>query len=227
VRLTTILRASVLLAALATGSFGGADLATLALGVTPAGANEFYEFYTRKHVRGRWITGHFTRRHRAALRRSADPDARSTRGDTLPDDPDPTPVAPKANAAAEPQSQPEPVFPVRMAQPGTPAARSGAAAPLARDERLQKLQEALHAHARTLASNTEPPSDVLPAPRGLSSLRPVPASPEPKAVSFDFQSGVKTTVFTDGTKVEEPFDPAAMKGLAAARPNLAPSQSGR
>ena len=29
-RLTTILRASVLLAALATGSFGGADLATLA-----------------------------------------------------------------------------------------------------------------------------------------------------------------------------------------------------
>jgi len=46
-------------------------------------------------------------------------------------------------------------------------------------------------------------------------------------VSFDFQSGVKTTVFTDGTKVEEPFDPAAMKRLAAARPNLAPSQSGR
>lgn len=128
-RLTTILRASVLLAALATGSFGGADLATLALGVTPAGANEFYEFYTRKHVRGRWITGHFTRRHRAALRRSADPDARSTRGDLSPDDPDPTPVAPKANAAAEPQSQTEPVFPVRMAQPGTPAARSGAAAP--------------------------------------------------------------------------------------------------
>ena len=40
-------------------------------------------------------------------------------------------------------------------------------------------------------------------------------------MSFDFQSGVKTTVFVDDTKVEEPFDPAAMKGLAAA-PTHAP-----
>ena len=222
-RLTTTLRASVVLAALATGSFGGADPATLVLGITPAGANEFY---TRKRIRGRWITGHFTRRHRAAMR-SAEPDAGTARGDPSPDDPDPTPVAPKANAAAEPRTKTEPVVPGRMAQPGMPPARSGAAVSPARDERLARLEEALHAHARTLASNTEPPSDVLPAPRGLSSLRPVPASPEPKAVSFDFQSGVKTTVFTDGTKVEEPFDPAAMKGLAAARPNLAPSQSGR
>jgi len=88
---------------------------------------------------------------------------------------------------------------------------------LARDERLARLEEALHAHARTLASNTEPLSGALPAPRGLSSLRPVPASPEPKAVSFDFQSAVKTTVFTDGTMVEEPFDPAAMPDLNSDR----------
>jgi hypothetical protein len=226
VRLTTTLRASAVLAALATGSFGGVDPATLVLGVTPAGANEFY---TRKRIRGRWITGHFTRRHRAAMRRSADPDARSTRGDPSPDDPDPPPVAPKANAAAEPRTKTEPVFPGRMTQPDTPPARSGAAVSLARDERLARLEEALHAHARTLASNTEPPSpsSALPDPGGLSSVRPVPAAPEPKAVSFDFQSGVKTTVFTDGTRVEEPFEPAAMKGLAAARPSLAPTHNGR
>jgi len=53
----------------------------------------------------------------------------------------------------------------------------------------------------------------------------VPASAEPKAVSFDFQSGVKTTVFADGI-VEEPFNVAAMKGLVAARPVNASGSSG-
>jgi len=43
-------------------------------------------------------------------------------------------------------------------------------------------------------------------------------------VSFDFETGVKTTVFVDNTNVEQPFDPAAMKGLAADR---APSGTGR
>jgi len=56
------------------------------------------------------------------------------------------------------------------------------------------------------------------APTPLRSPQSVPASPEPKAVSFDFQSGLKTTVFTDGTTVEELFDRAAMKGVAGAHP---------
>jgi hypothetical protein len=39
-------------------------------------------------------------------------------------------------------------------------------------------------------------------------------------VSLDFRSGIKTTLFSDGTIVTEPFDTAALKGLAAA-PNQA------
>jgi hypothetical protein len=37
-------------------------------------------------------------------------------------------------------------------------------------------------------------------------------------VSLDFKSGLKTTLFSDGTTVREPFDVAAMKALAASPP---------
>ena len=211
VRLTTTLRASVVLAALATGSFGGADTATLAIGITPAGANEFY---TRKRVRGRWVTGHFTRRHSGTRRRNVEPEA-ADRG--LQDDPVPTTLAPKTNLTSKQAIKPEPAPPARAAQVSDPRAASGVAAPLTRDERLLKLQDALHAHARNLASNSEPASGAPSSAAGLSSTRPGPAEPEPRAVLFDFQSGVKTTVFTDRSKVEEPFDTASMKGLASAR----------
>ena len=93
-----------------------------------------------------------------------------------------------------------------------------------RDE-LLKLQEALYAHARTLASDAERASGAPPAPSGPSSPWPARSPPEPKAVSFDFQSGVKTTVFRDGAQVDERFDPAAMKGLAGAHPVRAPGAS--
>ena len=214
-RLTTTLRASVVLAALATGSFGGAAPATLAFNIAPAQANEFY---TRKRVRGRWVTGHFTRRHSATTRHSAKLDARLMADDNAQDDPGPS------TSALKQRTRREPAVPVGAAQPDTPVALSEAA-PLARDERLLELQAALHAHARTLASDNEPGLSVRPTPEGLRRPQSAPASPEPKAVSFDFQSGLKTTVFTDGIKVEEPFDPAAVKGLAATRPNLASSRS--
>jgi hypothetical protein len=222
VRLTTTLRASVVLAALATGSFGEADPVTLALGMTSAEAKEFY---TRKRVRGRWVTGHFGRWHSAAPRRSGKRDDRLAASDSLQDDLVPATPTLNPNSAAEQRTKVEPILPAGAGQEGTSAALS-AAAPLASDKRLARLQEALHAHARTLASTTEPASGALPAPGGLNGPQPAPASKEPKAVSFDFQSGVKTTVFVDDTKVEEPFDPAAMKGLAAA-PTHAPGGSGR
>jgi hypothetical protein len=215
VRLTTTLRASVVLAALATGSFGGADTATLAIGITPAGANEFY---TRKRVRGRWVTGHFTRRHRAATRHGVESEARPTADRRLQDDPVPTTLATKTDDLTSKQAiKPEPVPSARAAHVSDPIAASGAGAPLTRDERLLKLQNALHAHAQNLASNSEPASGAPSSIAGLSSPGPGPAASEPQSVLFDFQSGVKTTVFTDGNKVEEPFDAAAMKGLASAR----------
>jgi hypothetical protein len=52
--------------------------------------------------------------------------------------------------------------------------------------------------------------DRQPRPQG-----PRPA-PEPQSVSLDFKSGMKTTLFSDGSTVTEPFDTAALKGLAAA-----------
>lgn len=215
-RLTTTLRASVVLAALATGSFGVADPANLVLGIAPAEAKAIY---TRKRVRGRWVTGHFVRRHGRTPRHNVKWEDRLTPSDL---DPDSSALTPNPNSGAEQGTNVEPTLPA-----GAASAALSAAAPLARDERLAKLQEALHAHARTLASNAEPASGALPAPGGLKYPRSAPASKEPRAVSFDFRSGVKTTVFVDDTKVEEPFDPAAMKGLAAARPAHTPGGSGR
>jgi hypothetical protein len=215
VSLTTALRASVIVAALGTGPFGGADPATPVFGIASANAKGFD---TRKRVRGRWITGHFTRRHSAARRNNAEAGAPPIAGRRLQGDPVPTTPAPKPKSAPEQSNKPEPILSARAAQVGERAVVSGAVVPLSTDERLLKLQEALHAHARNLAVSTEPASGVPPAPGGISSPRPASASPEPKAVSFDFQSGVKTTVFTDGSQVEEPFDPASMKGLATVRP---------
>ena len=145
-----------------------------------------------RRVRGRWITGHFVLRHSAATRRGLKPDASPAANYRGPDDPSLTTAALKPNSAAEPRNKTEPASPVGVAQSGASQAVWGAES-LASDERVLKLQKALHIHARNLATSTEPASG------GLSSPRSVPASAEPKAVSFDFQSGVKTTVFADGT----------------------------
>jgi hypothetical protein len=48
--------------------------------------------------------------------------------------------------------------------------------------------------------------------------RPAGASPEPQSVSFNFKSGIKTTLFSNGAVVTEPFDIPSLKGLAAAPP---------
>ena len=71
-------------------------------------------------------------------------------------------------------------------------------------EHLGKLRQALQARATALTTDS-----VV-----------ARAAPEPQSVSLDFRSGIKTTLFSDGTIVTEPFDTAALKGLAAA-PNQA------
>jgi len=74
------------------------------------------------------------------------------------------------------------------------------------EQRLSKLREALQARANSLATGSSAPA--LP-------LRP---APEPQSVTFDFKSGVKTTIFADGTIVEDAFDVAALRGMASAPP---------
>jgi hypothetical protein len=75
------------------------------------------------------------------------------------------------------------------------------------EQRLSKLREALQARANSLANG----GSGTPAPL----MRP---APEPQSVTFDFKSGVKTTIFADGTIVEDAFDVAAVRGMASTPP---------
>jgi hypothetical protein len=78
--------------------------------------------------------------------------------------------------------------------------------PLPENERLSKLREALQARANSLTTGTLSPAQ---APNAV---------PEPHSVSLDFRTGTKTTIFSDGTSIQEPFDVGALKGLAAPPP---------
>jgi hypothetical protein len=221
VRVTATQRTIILLAVLTAAPFGIVDTQPLGVGIAPAAAKEVY---TRKRVRGRWITGHFTRKHSAQHRRGAEAEARSGADRRIEAEPVPAPPAPKPHPAPEQAMKPETVLPVGMAQVDRAAAPSGAAA-LTSDERLLRLQEALHARARSLAAKGQSVSTAPSVQASLSKPQLSPPSPEPKSVFFDFQSGVKTTVLMDETSVEEPFDPASMKGLASARPVQTPGQN--
>ena len=104
--------------------------------------------------------------------------------------------------------------------PALPVARTPALVPMATgahepplvspsdEQRLSKLREALQARANSLASGG-----------GGSGITVRPA-PEPQSVTFDFKSGVKTTIFADGTIVEDAFDVAALRGMASTPPTV-------
>ncbi len=105
--------------------------------------------------------------------------------------------------------------PVRAAPAGASTAPISATAPVAagaaaaagsEGERLDKLRQALQARVNALTTGSVAPPE---APR---------PGPEPHSVSLDFQSGIKTTLFSDGTMVREPFDVPALKSLAAPLP---------
>lgn len=104
-----------------------------------------------------------------------------------------------------------------LTSPGLPVARAPAPTapglhepPLVSpsdEQRLSKLREALQARASSLANGGG-------SGTGLA-VRPIP---EPQSVTFDFKSGVKTTIFADGTIVEDTFDVAAVRGMASIPP---------
>jgi hypothetical protein len=178
-------------------------------------------FYTRKRVNGRWITGRFPKRNAtyASASKQAEPSpapkpaAKATAASTTAAAASAAPVTASRPQPTVQPAQPLPTTPAAPAAPHPtasaqiPAARpivSAALVPAPEEQRLTKLRQALQARANALTTGSIP-ADPRPAP-------------EPQSVSLDFKSGMKTTVFSDGTTVKEPFDVAAMKGLAATAP---------
>ena len=185
-----------------------------AFGIAPAEARVF----TRKRVNGRWITGRFVSK--------ASPRGRLR-------------VAARSRAAAR-ETEAEPVAPpmpptraglgVVAASTGVTLAAASAASPASgsatapMDERMLKLQAALKERARSIvmtSSADAPPAPEPSSPAATGSLAPSPdpgTRAEPRSVAFDFQSGLKTTVFANGASVQEKFDIPSLKGLAAPPP---------
>jgi hypothetical protein len=179
-----------LVAAIAAGLRVDAADGLLLTGAGPADAKDYY---TKKRVNGRWINGRFPKRSAARTSRPEQdtggaPRVPASRTATVPAHATP------AGASGSPTSLTAPVA-------------AGAAAPAASDsERLDKLRHALQARVNALTTGSVAPPET-PRP-GL----------EPHSVSLDFQSGIKTTLFSDGTTVREPFDVPTLKSLAAPPP---------
>jgi hypothetical protein len=204
VRTRFLLQTALVLAATLGGVPGLGTIDSGALGITSAEARVF----TRKRVNGRWITGHFVSNRGSKAKTRSARTSRSKKYARLSEEREVTPPAPEPR----PRS-------AKNAEPVLAVAVPAAAAIVTTDDRMQKLQEALQEKARVIARAVTGDSPVLDSnlsPQATGSVRP--AAPEPRSVSFDFQSGVKTTVFSNGALVEEKFDVPSLKGLAAPSP---------
>jgi hypothetical protein len=181
-----------------------------ALGVSAAEAKAYY---TRKRVNGHWITGRFAKRHAAAAARHRAGKAAQivTSTAALP--------APSVSKAL-----PETKSEVARPEAAVPTAPPPTATPPASDERLQGLREALQARAGRLVTTGS--TGAVPAQSPARSSEPAAASDvgetktagpprEARSVSLDFETGIKTTLFSDGTTSRERFEIEALKGLAA------------
>jgi hypothetical protein len=183
------------------------------VGVAPADAKAFY---TRKRVKGRWITGRFAKRH-ATKTASGNRAGSRHMGEgafayTVARAPRTAALAPEETDLRAPGRQVMTIAQVSPAEPPgnvleSPGATTAPLVPLSEDERLSKLREGLRARASTLTTGT---------------LASPPSAPETQSVSLDFVSGTKTTTFSDGTFIREPFDVGALKGLAASPPQAKP-----
>ena len=186
-----------------------------AFGVAAAEARVF----TRKRVNGRWITGRFVAKQAASPSRGRVRMASRGRPSAQDSEPEqvPTPPVRATLGAAAAAAVTAPLL------AGTAPAPSAASAPQM-DERMLKRQEALRERARAIVMTSTSEVAAAPessAPAATGSLASAPAAnarPEPRSLSFDFQSGLKTTVFANGTSVQEKFDIPSLKGLAAPAP---------
>jgi hypothetical protein len=197
--------------------FGGGVFPSADLGFIGVGPAEGKSYYTRKRVDGKWVNGRFpkksaakkeaARKETAKAGSSVKSSRRQARAALAETEAAPAPARMAALPAAKagPDSQ-------GAAAPGSAASRSPAGATgltLSEDERLIRLREALRARANALTTGS------IAAPR----------APEPQSVSLDFRSGTKTTIFSDGTLVTEPFDVGSLKGLAGAFPGSTPAST--
>jgi hypothetical protein len=200
-RRTTYLRAAICGAVF----LGGGAVSSTDVGFVGVGPAEAKPYYTRKRVDGKWVTGRFPKKS-AAKKQVASVSRSATRrakaASVLKEAPATIRVAALPAKAA-------PVMETPRAAALQAAIRPSTAVPLSEDDRLAKLGEALRARASTLTTGS------IAAPQALR--------PEPQSVSLDFRSGTKTTIFSDGTLITEPFDVGALKGLAAAFPAAQPS----
>jgi hypothetical protein len=205
-------RGYVLAATLAGLAYGSCLTSpTLSAFAPGIGAAQAKEFYTKKRVHGRWVSGRFPKKfaHRSSRRHEARVEAEPQRVAALPRPPRPereARVEPRAQAPLQSQRQPEP-----QSQPQIQPSEAS----LPREDRLLKLKRALEARAQAIA--TVSATEVTSSVRSLELSSPKPRS-EPRSVSFDFESGLKTTTFSSGHVVRESFDTGTLKGLAAPAP---------
>jgi hypothetical protein len=143
------------------------------------------EFYTRKRVNGVWITGHFRRKHQPeAKKASASAGAEAVEKAEKAEKPE----KPVVVTYLDPADDRKPAFQRAL------EARQAMKRPeglLATEEyaRLLPLQRALEAKARSLAETLPPLRNV-------------------KTVTYDFETGLRTSIYSDGSIAEEPFDSA-------------------
>ena len=109
--------------------------------------------------------------------------------------------------------------PVPETRPQQPAAVP-AAPPVSEEEHRARLQSALEARAQMIAvaRASDTTGSLGAGAGGPAAIQPAPGA-QPRSVSFDFESGMKTTTFPGDVVVKEGFDLAAGKQLAATPPN--------
>ena len=157
----------------------------LSMGAAPDTA-EAGDFYTRKRVNGVWITGQFPKKH--VIR------AKEARNQM---------VVAAAAAPSMPSSSPSTLgeeldrpplfqraFEARRAALTAEPSGASPAISMPQEPRLLPLQRALEARAKSMSSGTLPPRTL-------------------KVVTFNFETGVRTSVYEDGAIVEERFDPVS------------------
>jgi hypothetical protein len=150
------------------------------------------EFYTRKRVNGVWITGKFRRKHHAEVTKASAVAGKAEEGGK-------EEIADQAEKA-EKTKKPVDVTYLDPADDRKPAFQRAMEARQAMkrpegllatgdDVRLLPLQRALEAKARSLAETLPPLRNV-------------------KTVTYDFDTGLRTSIYSDGSIAEEPFDSA-------------------